>query len=529
VDGPTFETMTRRSTRVRARIPIRITSLDPAPPVCLSCETLMVNAHGCAARFSQALEVGTPVRLEVPGTVATARVVLCQALGEKSSEWLVGFELDTPGNIWGLKPCPGDWARFETDAPPPTATAGQRATIRTPSQLKMQVWPLASPSTRTLLSAKAGDEELKKQLAAQQEAIAKLQDQLAGSLASAPELVRKQISDAEEQVLAQVRERLSVAIAETVRPLREELTICRKKAEDAQQIRAALAEQLEQLPWHIQQHTQAALQPLQEQARAELQRIITQARSQDESETARGQALQASAQALQKELAQARALLESSMGSLPERIHEPITTAVEDALAQARAEISKQLASELEAVHQRAKGEPEDHRAYSGEIDAKREDLQRWLAEQQTLCVQNASRHLEQLTNDLALRAASKLEEKLKADVEAQAKHIEADLHQRLEPLLDQANGLRREVLSLLSTLQQESQRGEVRVGALLKEKDGVEVWMAERVADVQRIAGIETSAHILPAMKQAVLALHVEARSVVRAAVLARGAQVEQ
>ena len=76
------KTLTRRSTRVRARIPIRITSLDPARPVSLSGETLIVNAHGCAARSPQALEVGTPVRLQVRETEATARVAVCLPLGE---------------------------------------------------------------------------------------------------------------------------------------------------------------------------------------------------------------------------------------------------------------------------------------------------------------------------------------------------------------------------------------------------------------------------------------------------------------
>ena len=365
--APETKTLTRRSTRVRARIPVQITSLDPARPVSLSGETLIVNVHGCAARFPQALEVGTPVRLQVRETEATARVAVCLPLGEKSSEWVLGFDLDAPGNIWGVEPCPEDWKHFETEA-----KAAQMAATRPPTQLKRAVWPLASP-VKTALSAKASQEQLEQQLAAQQEAIAGLQDQLTNALAAVSDVVRQQISDAQEQTLAPLRQQLS-----------------------------AVTSQSERLPGYVEQHAQATLQALKEQARAELERILAQARSQEESQTERRQALEASTQALQKELEQGRGLLESSLRSLPERIHQPIAAAVEEALAQARAEISRQLASELDLL----RSEREANRSHLEELSARREELQRWLAEQQALFVQNASRRLEQLTNELASRAA---------------------------------------------------------------------------------------------------------------------------
>ena len=603
------KTLTRRSTRVRARIPVRIVGLDAARPVCLSGETLIVNAHGCAARFPQTLEVGTPVRLQVRETEVTARVAICLPLGENPSEWVVGFELDTPRNIWGLEPFPEDWGRFETEA-----NAGRTAATRPPTQLKMPVWPLASPSVKDVLSARPGEEDLQKQLTAQQEAIAGLQDRLANSLASVPESVQKQVSDAQEQTLAQVRQQLS-----------------------------AVTEQFELLSGRIEQKTQAAFQAVQEQARAELERSVAQARSQEESATEQRQVVEAS-EALQKELEQARGLLESSMQSLPERIHQPIATAVEDALAQARAEMSRQLARELDSLRnereasrahlgeigakreelqqwlaeQQAlcmqnasqrleqltnelasraasaldekikaevgreldslRNEREASRAHLGEIGAKREELQQWLAEQQALCVQNASQRLEQLTNELASRAASALDEKvraeltreldslrsereasrahlgeigaqreelqqwlaeqqalcvqnasqrleqltnelasraagaldakLKAGIETQTKHVEADLNQRLGPMLSQTIELRQEMLSLLSALQTERERGEARVDMLLKEKDGVDAWMAERVTDFQRMfhdALVETTGQIKGRLHMAV------------------------
>jgi K+-transporting ATPase c subunit len=648
--------------------------------VSLSGETLIVNVHGCAARFPETLELGTPVRLQVRETEATARVAVCLPLGEKSSEWVLGLDLDAPRNIWGLEPSPEDWKHFEAEA-----KAAQMAATRPPTQLKMAVWPLASPSAKTGLSAKAGQEQLERQLAAQQEAIAGLQDRLTNSLASVPDAVRQQISDVQEQALAPLRQQLS-----------------------------AVTSQFERLPGYVEQHALATLQALHEQARAELERILGQAKSQEESQTERRQDLEASTQALQKELEQGRGLLESSLRSLPERIHQPIAAAVEDALAQARAEISRQLASELDLlrsereasrahlgelgakreelerwlVEQQAlcvqnasqrleqltnelaaraagaldekirteftreldslrgdreasrgylgeldakreelerwlaeqqalcvqnasqrleqltnelaaqaaggldakirtelareldalRGEREASRGYLGELDAKREELQRWLAEQQALCVQNASQRLEQLTNELvgraaggldakirtelareldalrsereanrnhlgeigakreelqrwlteqqalcvqnasqrleqltdelASRAANRLEEKFRGDVETQARRLEADLNQRLAPMLNQTIELRQEMLSLLSALQTERERGEARVGMCLKEREAVEAWMAARVADFQKVfhdALVETTGQIKGRLQMAV------------------------
>ena len=109
--------MTRRSTRLRAQIPVLITSLDPTAAVSLLCETVVVNAHGCAARVPQSFAIGMPLRLNVGDSEATGRVVACTPLGESQAHWLLGIELDQPGNIWGLKTVPKDWTLFAGIAP----------------------------------------------------------------------------------------------------------------------------------------------------------------------------------------------------------------------------------------------------------------------------------------------------------------------------------------------------------------------------------------------------------------------------
>jgi hypothetical protein len=101
----------RRSTRIRAQIPLRVTSLDPAIEFTEQCHTLVVNPQGCGVRLSRPLEPGVLVRLgELPtGQAATARVANCVPLGDEGKYWLVGLRLDQPANIWGIAPAPADW------------------------------------------------------------------------------------------------------------------------------------------------------------------------------------------------------------------------------------------------------------------------------------------------------------------------------------------------------------------------------------------------------------------------------------
>ncbi|HXZ30872.1 MAG TPA: hypothetical protein VEH30_01210 [Terriglobales bacterium] len=101
----------RRSTRIRAQIPIRLTSLDPAIEFAERCHTLVVNTEGCGVRVSRPLDPGLPVLLdELPaGNPAEGSVANCVPLGTEGKYWVVGIALDQPGNIWCIRPAPADW------------------------------------------------------------------------------------------------------------------------------------------------------------------------------------------------------------------------------------------------------------------------------------------------------------------------------------------------------------------------------------------------------------------------------------
>ncbi len=100
----------RRSSRVPLALPILVTSMAPNIDFSEVCETLVVNAHGCAVRSPMKLEPGVPVYFHsMEGRQTTAHVVDCEPLGPDHQSWRVGARLDQPDNFWGVNPCPQDW------------------------------------------------------------------------------------------------------------------------------------------------------------------------------------------------------------------------------------------------------------------------------------------------------------------------------------------------------------------------------------------------------------------------------------
>jgi hypothetical protein len=131
----------RRSTRIRAQIPLRVASLDPAVTLSESCHTLVVNQHGCGVRLSLPLEPGLSVRLdELPdGSSVTARVASSIPLGAGNKYWLVGLALDQAGNVWRICPAPADWGVAPSPMPRVTTPA---------IPAKKNEWPYSQFSTR---------------------------------------------------------------------------------------------------------------------------------------------------------------------------------------------------------------------------------------------------------------------------------------------------------------------------------------------------------------------------------------------
>lgn len=129
--APNSSAAQRRSTRIRAQIPVRVSSLDPEFAFAERCHTLVVNTQGCGLRLSRELPAGVQVLLdELPtGLQVTGIVANAVPLGSDGKYWLVGLALDDKGNIWGIHPAPSDWAEAKAmvaaaAASSPTSTSG---------------------------------------------------------------------------------------------------------------------------------------------------------------------------------------------------------------------------------------------------------------------------------------------------------------------------------------------------------------------------------------------------------------------
>jgi hypothetical protein len=121
--GPSEKTQhaIRRSTRLPLEVPVLVTSLNPTVTFSEQCNTTLVNAHGCGLIVPRELAHGIQVRLEIVSAKrhTTARVAEVVPLGGDPETWLVGLELEVPGNFWGIEYAPTDW-RIE-EIPPPAA------------------------------------------------------------------------------------------------------------------------------------------------------------------------------------------------------------------------------------------------------------------------------------------------------------------------------------------------------------------------------------------------------------------------
>jgi hypothetical protein len=126
----------RRSTRLPLEVPVRVTSLSADFSFSEACHTTLVNAHGCGLISPRAMAGGIQVRIEIvsAGRHTRARVAEVVPLGGEPETWLVGLELEIPGNFWGIDYAPSDWrveevqeaARPIAREPEKQAPAGRR-------------------------------------------------------------------------------------------------------------------------------------------------------------------------------------------------------------------------------------------------------------------------------------------------------------------------------------------------------------------------------------------------------------------
>ena len=135
----------RRSTRLPLEVPVLVTSLDLAISLSEDCNTTLVNAHGCGLIAKREIPRGIRVRLEIVSAKrhTTAQVAEVVSLGGDPETWLIGLELDVPGNFWGIDYAPSDWKVGETLVQPASHGEATKAAA-TPATRR---WRLTDIST----------------------------------------------------------------------------------------------------------------------------------------------------------------------------------------------------------------------------------------------------------------------------------------------------------------------------------------------------------------------------------------------
>ena len=148
---------TRRSSRVPINLPVLVTSLEPGTRFSEVCETLVVNAHGCAMRSPVKLNPGVLLHFHSKeGRETTAKVINCQPLDPNHASWRLAARLDRPENFWGLTSCPADWAQLPAPAAPTKA--------KIPKQLAAKAVQLVDQGTALSPSLKMMFDNIQKQI-----------------------------------------------------------------------------------------------------------------------------------------------------------------------------------------------------------------------------------------------------------------------------------------------------------------------------------------------------------------------------
>ena len=108
----------RRSTRIEKSIPLIVLGQNQmGEPFMERTVAVTLSMHGCRYPSRHDYGVGTPVTLQVVGMLgaeekpATVRAIVRSVHPPASLRELqqVGVELETPANVWGITPPPGDW------------------------------------------------------------------------------------------------------------------------------------------------------------------------------------------------------------------------------------------------------------------------------------------------------------------------------------------------------------------------------------------------------------------------------------
>jgi len=397
----------RRSSRVPIQVPIHVTSLEPNTNFADVCETLVVNAHGCALRFPIPLNAGSALQLHTrEGREATAHVVACLPMGSEGRAWTLGAKLDQPENFWGLESCPEDWRTLAM----PSSAADQRQKMSTAPAVvyKAQGRPKVP---ETIL------EKIEEQLS---------DDRLQGILAKLVRPLQAEVTELQEKLVRHARQnRFEVSLGQIPPQLEEKLWERLRKdlgARVLEQTRAQSAEILASAKAAADEKIGGALTEFRHRLAGELHGVEQRAQELSKELTASTrQRIQSEIEKLQQQALDARAQLnaqgEKVANSLEQRLEQThnVHRREMDQLHTAAAAKASQLEAETADLGRRMATLNESVRHIESDLDA----------------------HLERLGSEIVAGARTQLE----SAVVSTLKEVQARSSKEVEARLDELCG----------------------------------------------------------------------------------------
>jgi hypothetical protein len=353
----------RRSSRVPIQVPIHVTSLEPNTKFADVCETLVVNAHGCALRFPFPLNAGSALQLHSrDGREATAHVVACLPIGTEGRAWTLGAKLDQPENFWGLESCPEDW---RTLAMPASAADQPRQKMSTAPAVVYKAQ--SRPKVPETILEKIGE-----QLS---------DDRLQGILARLVRPLQAELTELQEKLVRHARQnRFEVSLGQIPPQLEEKLWERLRNdlgARVLEQTREQSAELLASAKAGAEQKIGAALTEFRHRLSGELH-VVEQRAQELSMEISAGtrQRVQSEVEKLQKQALDAGALLNAQSEKLSKSLEQRLTETHDvqrremEQLHTAAAAKASQLESEVADLAKRMAALNESVRHLESDLDS---------------------------------------------------------------------------------------------------------------------------------------------------------------
>ncbi len=341
----------RRSKRIKFEAPMLVTSLDPKFVFSERCESIIVNAQGCAFRSPRPIEYGTPIEVQLleTGAIAKAHSLECHPFGRY---WAIGMELEKPGNFWQVKNPPADWLPERAVTAPAARESVRELAF---GQISESHVATESPATASRIDLRHLESEVRaraRTIAIDFEKeyrhtlgslVLRLRADLEARASEDLERLERQSRTTLEQAAAQLQEQVD----KRLREWQQQAQAAEEKLGSLKRLRAELEGDIHRLEGLARERAMQAREDAGAEAASNVGEL---ARSLEEklrqAEVLREQLEQDSAQQLQ-ELRQARAYIESLVRVVPETINKKLQEGAVAALQALRERSGREVSSRV--------------------------------------------------------------------------------------------------------------------------------------------------------------------------------------